>query len=137
VTVLDTSALIDYLLADGVAAEVAELLTDAPAAAPELIVFEVLAVLRRDVARGQLSENRARGALDDLADAALELFPALPLRQRAFDLRLNLTAADALFVALAELLEEPLVTKDSGLAKAAREHTEIDVLLVGGGQTAA
>lgn len=131
-TVLDSSAAIDFLLGDGVASEVETLLSDAgPAAAPDLLVFEVLAVLRRDVARGELGEERALGAVEDLGDLAVELFPALPLRGRAFELRSNLTAGDALFVALAELLAEPLVTKDRGLARAAREHAGAEVVLVG------
>lgn len=133
-TVLDTSAVIDYLLADGVAGDVRALLADAaPAAAPDLLVFEVLAVLRRDVGRGALSVDRALGAVDDLGDVAVELFPSLSLRRRAFDLRHNLTVADALFLALAEALEEPLATKDAGLAAAAREQTTVDVLLLGDG----
>lgn len=130
-TVVDTSGVIDYLLADGVAEEVGGLLTaQGPAAAPDLLVFEVLAVLRRAVLRGELSAERANGALDDLGDLAVELFPSLPLRRRAFELRDNLTAADALFVALGELLEEPLATKDAALAAAAREHADIDVMLL-------
>jgi predicted nucleic acid-binding protein len=131
VTVLDTSGVLDYLLAEGVAEEVGDLLAaQGPAAAPDLLVFEVLAALRRAVLRGELSAERANGALDDLGDLAVELFPSLPLRRRAFELRDNLTAADALFVALGELLEEPLATKDAGLATAAREHAEIDVVLL-------
>jgi predicted nucleic acid-binding protein len=94
-------------------------------------VFELLAVLRRDAARGELSDSRARGAVEDLGDLAVDLFPTLALRHRAFELRLNLTVADALFVALAELLGEPLATKDRGLANAAREHTGVDVVLLG------
>lgn len=130
-TVLDTSAAIDYLLGDGAATQVQALLAEAaPAAAPDLLVFEVLSVLRRYVARGELSENRALGAVDDLGDLAVELFPTLPLRGRVFDLRHNLTAADALFVALAEVLGERLATKDRALADAAREHAGIDVLLL-------
>ena len=131
-TVLDTSAAIDYLLADGVAEQVGALLSDSgPAAAPDLLVFEVIAVLRRDVARGHLGEGRARGAIEDLGDLAVDLFPTLALRTRAFDLRQNLTAADALFVALAEQLDEPLATKDGSLAKAARKHTGIAVVQLG------
>jgi predicted nucleic acid-binding protein len=99
-------------------------------AAPDVLVFEILAVFRREVARGALSAARARTALADLADVPIELFPALGLRQRAFVLPENLTAADALFVALAESLREPLATKDRALARAAADHAGIDVLLV-------
>jgi predicted nucleic acid-binding protein len=137
VTVLDTSAAIDYLLAGGVAGAVVELLSQTgTASAPDLLVFEVLAVLRRDLARGELDERRAQGAVDDLGDLAVELFPTLALRTRAFELRNNLTAADALFVALAELLDEPLATKDRALANAARKHSRIDVLVLGEGDAA-
>ncbi len=130
-TVLDSSAAIDYLLAGGVAPQVGVLLSDGgPAAAPDLLVFEVLAVLRRHLGRGALTESRARGAIDDLGDLAVDLFPTLTLRRRAFELRHNLTAADGLFVALAEMLDEPLATKDRALAEAAREHSGIEVLLL-------
>jgi predicted nucleic acid-binding protein len=61
-----------------------------------------------------------------LGDLAVELYPSLPLRGRAWELRSNLTAADALFVTLAEQLGEPLATKDPALAKAAAKHTAIE-----------
>ncbi|CAN5260009.1 hypothetical protein BH24ACT7_BH24ACT7_20530 [soil metagenome] len=58
----------------------------------------------------------------------MELFPTLPLRERAFALGDDLTVADALFVALAESLGEPLATKDRGLATVARDHVGIRVI---------
>lgn len=131
-TVLDTSVVIDFLLADGVATDVEELLArEGAAAAPDLLVFEVLAVLRRDVRRQTLDPRRVQGAIDDLGDLPVELFGTLPLRRRAWELRDNLTAADALFVALAEHLGEPLVTKDRALASAARDHARIETLELG------
>lgn len=129
-TVLDTSAVIDFLLADGVAADVGALLRSGPAAAPDVLIFEVMAVLRRDVGRGTLTPDRARGAIEDLGDLPVELFASLPFRERAWELRENLTVADALFVALAERLGEPLATKDRGLERAARTHTHIETLLL-------
>jgi predicted nucleic acid-binding protein len=94
-------------------------------------VFEVVAVLRREVGRGRLPQARAATAVDTLGNLALELFPMLPLRRRAFELRHNLTAGAALFVALAEALGEPLATKDRGLARAAAEHSAAEVVLLG------
>jgi predicted nucleic acid-binding protein len=133
VTVLDTSAAIDFLLGEAGAPAVEELLSaQAALAAPDVMVFEVLAVLRRDVLRGTLTGARASGAIDDLGDLSVTLFPSLALRARAWELRDNFTAADALFVALAEALDEPLATKDSGLAMAARRHTAIATLEVAG-----
>ena len=128
-TVLDTSAVLDYLLGDGVAAAVEELLSDnRVGAAPDLMVFEVLAVLRRDVRRGVIPAERALGAIEDLGDLPIELYPSLVLRGRAWALRENLTVTDALFVALAEQLGEPLATKDRALASAARVHASADVI---------
>jgi predicted nucleic acid-binding protein len=129
VTVLDTSGAVDFLLGDRAARDVAALLAvEGSLAAPELLVFETLAVLRREVIRGRLRAERADGAVEDLGDLGLELFPSMPLRQRAWDMRENLTVADALFVALAEALGEPLATKDRGLAAAARSHAGVETI---------
>ncbi len=128
-TVVDSSVLVDLLRRDGVWRQARELFeTPAPNAAPDIVVFEVMAALRRDVLRESLSDSRAAGALEDLGDLRIGLFPSMPLRGRAWELRHNLTAADALFTALAERLGEPLATKDRRLAAAAREHTDIEVI---------
>jgi predicted nucleic acid-binding protein len=129
VTVVDTSAVVDFLLGVGVAREVEALVNvESELAAPDLIVFEVIAVLRRQAHRGDVAVERAAGAVNDLGDLPLELFPSLPLRQRAWSLRGNLTAADGLFVALAEQLSEPLATKDGGLLVEASKHAAVEVV---------
>jgi len=133
VTVLDSSAVVDYLLGTGVAREAGALFErEAPLAAPDVLVFEVLAVIRRHTLAGALQAERAQAALDDLGDISLELFPSMPLRLRAWEMRHNLAAADALFVALAEQLDEPLATSDRGLANAVREQSGIRVLVFRG-----
>jgi predicted nucleic acid-binding protein len=132
VTVIDTSGVVDFLLGVGVARDVEALMSGAgELAAPDLIVFEVLAVLRREAHRGEVSEERAAAAVLDLGDLTIELFPSLPLRQRAWSLRGNLTAADGLFVALAEQLGEPLATKDSALWAEVSKHATVEVLELG------
>jgi predicted nucleic acid-binding protein len=131
VSVLDTSAAIDFLLGGDTAGAISAELNKGPAAAPDLLVFEVLAVLRRGVLRGALGADRARVALADLGDIAVELFPTLSLRERAWELRENLTAADALFVALAERLGEPLLTRDQALAAAAGRHAGVETIALG------
>jgi predicted nucleic acid-binding protein len=129
VTVLDTSAIVDFLLGSGAHHEVAAVLAGSGEfAAPDVLVFETLAVLRRLALRGELDDRRGRGAVEDLADLPVELFPSLALRGRAWELRENLTMADALFVALAEQLNEPLLTKDERLAAAAAAHSGIRVV---------
>ncbi len=134
--VLDSSCVIDFLLGTGVAGDVDALLArERSADAPDVLVFEVLAVLRRQVQRGDLGPERAVAAIEDLGDLPLELFPSLPLRFRAWELRDSLTAADGLFVALAEQLGEPLATKDGGLASAARTHAAIEAIELSASQT--
>jgi predicted nucleic acid-binding protein len=128
-TVLDCSAVVDYLLGTGAADEVEGILeAEGPAAAPDLLVFEVLAVFRRDVRRGVMDARRASGAVEDLGDLWIEYFPTAFLRERAWELRENLTAADALYAALAEWLGEPLATKDRGLAAVASRQLQIETV---------
>lgn len=89
-----------------------------------MVVFETLAVLRREVARGTLSGDRAAAAVADLGDLDVDLVPAMPLRHRVWRLRTNLTTADALFVATAEATGEPLLTRDAGLVRASVAITD-------------
>ena len=130
-SVFDTAAVVDYLLGTGSARGVAGLLEEeSEGAAPDLLVFDVLAVLRRQAGSGDLSSERATAAVADLGDVPIELWPSLSLRGRAWELRENFTAADALFLALCEELGERLVTADRRLARAARELTGIEVVEV-------
>jgi predicted nucleic acid-binding protein len=129
VTVVDTSAVVDFLLGEQAAGPVEAALTrERVVAAPDVLVFEVLAVLRRQSLSGLVSTDRALGAVDDLGDFPVELYPSLPLRSRAWELRENFTMADALFVVLAERLGEPFMTKDGSLASAARRHTTVQIV---------
>lgn len=125
-TVIDTSGVVDFLLGVGAANEVHGLMeVEGELAAPDVLAFEVIAVLRREALRGALAESRAAAAVGDLGDLPVELFPSLPLRERAWSLRENLTVADALFIALAERLDEPLATKDGALIAGAGQHTSV------------
>lgn len=131
-TVIDSSAVVDFLVGEEAAEEVEALLArERELAAPDLLIFEVLAVLRRYAQRGLITDERATAAIADLGDLPIQLFPTLPLRERAWQLRDNLTAADALFVALAERLGEPLATKDRALASAMRAHAQAEALELG------
>lgn len=128
-TVVDTSAIVDFLLGGGVAAEIEAMLgREGALAAPDLLVFETLAVLRRDAARGIVTAARAGEAASVLDDVPLILFGTLELRERAWALRHNFTIADAIFIALAEQLGEPLVTKDLPLAREVAKHTEAAIV---------
>ena len=130
-TVLDSSGAVDYLLGEEAAPAVAEIFGGETAAAPDLITFEVLAVLRRLVLHRQLDLVRGTAAVADLADLPIDLFPSLPLIPRAWDLRGSMTAADAIFVALAEALGEKLATKDDRLARTVAQQTEVELIRLG------
>lgn len=88
-------------------------------AAPELIDLEVASVIRGRCLGGFLDERRARLALTDLADLAIQRAPHASLLARCWELRQNLTTYDAAYVALAEALDTTLITADARLAGAA------------------
>ena len=87
-------------------------------AAPDLVDVETTAVLRRRWLAGSITDERFEQAVEDLIDIPLARFPTLRLVRRAFDLRANVTAYDACYVALAEALGWPLCTADRRLAQA-------------------
>jgi predicted nucleic acid-binding protein len=123
VIVVDASALLELLLNTSATAGIADRLfcSDETLHAPHLIDLEVAQVLRRYAATGVLTADRGWQALQDLADFPLERYPHDVLLPRIWELRNNFTAYDAAYLALAEILDAPLVTRDAGLA-AARGH---------------
>jgi predicted nucleic acid-binding protein len=89
--------------------------------APDLIEPETLNALRRLALSGTVTDRRAGEAASDLARVRLIRYPHAPLRERVWELRENLSAYDAAYLALAEALDDPvLVTSDRGLAAGAR-----------------
>lgn len=87
-------------------------------AAPDLVDVETTAVLRRRWLAGSVTDERFSQGVEDLADIPLTRFPTLGLMSRAFELRANVPAYDACYVALAEALDWPLCTADRHLARA-------------------
>jgi predicted nucleic acid-binding protein len=88
--------------------------------APHVVDLEVLRALRR---------FDARAPLVDFLDLPIERYPHTLLLPRIWDLRDNFSAYDGGYVALAEVLQAPLLTSDRRLAKATRNHTDVEVLL--------
>lgn len=86
--------------------------------APTLLDAEVLHAIAGYVRRGEMSDERARRALELLTSARIERFPIAPLVIAAWGLRHNLSTYDALYVALARVVECPLITCDRALAGA-------------------
>lgn len=93
--------------------------------APHLIDAEVGQVLRRYVLSGVLTPDRAERALERLREMRLIRYPHLPILARAFDLRRNLSVYDGLYVALAEALMAPLLTRDAGIARSAARLIDV------------
>jgi predicted nucleic acid-binding protein len=99
-------------------------------AAPAFIDLEVVSIWRGYSRAGRLSARRADAAIDDLADLPLERAPHGPLLRRVWDLRDNVSAYDAAYVALAEAMETTLLTGDARLARAPGIHCEVELLTV-------
>lgn len=93
--------------------------------APHLIDFEFANALRGLTLGGKLEPDRAQEARADFADLRIERFPGSVLADRTWELRLNLTAYDASYVALAELLGCPLLTGDTKLHGPHRADVEV------------
>jgi predicted nucleic acid-binding protein len=130
VIVVDASVVVEVLLGAPAAAPIQRRLFDGGETlhAPHLLDIEVTHAVRRYAARGEIDGQRGRAALTDLADFPLYRYPHDPLLLRIWDLRHNFTAYDAVYVALAEELGFPLITRDRRLAGAVRHHAQIELL---------
>lgn len=124
--VVDSAAVIDALIAVEGSEDLRGELAEEELHAPTLLDHEVVWVLRGLTLDGHLSATRARDVLTDFDDLTVQRWPSgAGLRLRAFDLRDNLTAYDAAYVALAEALQCPLVTRDARLARSGGHGAEI------------
>ena len=86
--------------------------------APHLIDLEIAQVLRRYVRSALISAGRGTDALTDLSDFPITRYPHFALLTRIWQMRDDLTAYDAAYLALAEALDAPLITRDRALARA-------------------
>ena len=128
--VIDASALLEFLLQTPLGARVeARLFQDADEFhSPHLVDVEVTQGLRRLARAGEVSPHRAAEAISDLADLDLHRHAHLDLLARAWRLRENITAYDAMYVALAEALDAPIITCDAPLATAPGHRVHIEVI---------
>lgn len=127
--VVDASAAIEVLLRTP-AAQAVEKRLFAPGEtlhAPHLIDVETAQVIRRYAASGEIDDARGQAALADLADLPLRRYPHDVLLPRVWELRGNLSAYDAVYVALAEALDARLLTRDRRLAAAA-QYAKIELV---------
>lgn len=124
--VVDASAALEALAARDPSPELIHRLDD-DLRAPHLIDIEFASGLRRLVAVRELSAERAADALLDLHALRVVRYPHLTLVDRIWELRSRLTAYDAAYVALAEILQAPLVTCDARLARATGHDAVIEL----------
>jgi predicted nucleic acid-binding protein len=130
VIVLDASAAVEWLLQTSTGVRVARRILSSRETlhAPHLIDVEVTQVFRRQVAQGAITASRAEEALQDLLDLRLRRYPHGFFLRRVWELRDNLTAYDALYIALTEVLDATLLTRDGKLALAPGHHARVEVI---------
>lgn len=131
--VLDASALIELILATPAGKSVATRIADPEESlhTPHLADVEVVQVLRRYVREGDINAETAATALDDLRALDLQRHAHEPFLDRVWELHRNLTAYDAVYVALAELLDGALLTGDARLSRAPGVTCEVEVIQAG------
>jgi predicted nucleic acid-binding protein len=128
VLVVDTSAILEALAGrDPAPGLVERLADDGDLHAPHLIDIEMLHALRGMSLRAEITEERAADARSDFADTALVRYPHGPLSDRIWALRHNLSAYDAAFVALAEILAAPLITCDARVASSSGHDAQVEL----------
>ncbi len=127
--VLDASAAVDWLLHTPAGLRIERRIYSRRDTlhAPHLIDVEVAQVLRRLARENAVSEQRASQAIQDLLDLRLTRYPHFVLLDRVWQLRNNLSAYDAAYVALAEQLDAPLLSRDSRLSSAPGHAAHIEL----------
>jgi predicted nucleic acid-binding protein len=128
VIVVDASALLEFLLQTPLGTRVeARLFRDGDEFhTPHLVDVEVTQGLRRLVRTREVTADRAVEAITDLADLDLHRHAHLDLLTRAWNLRENVTAYDAIYIALAEALGATVITCDAPLASAPGHRASIE-----------
>jgi predicted nucleic acid-binding protein len=128
--VVDASILANVIGDDGLDGQRAraEVGSAGELAAPDLVDVETVAVLRKRWIAGTISDGRFAEAIDDLEAIELDRYPTLPLMRRSYELRANVTAYDATYIALAEVLGCELLTGDTRLARATGPRCPVRLL---------
>lgn len=127
--VADASAILDVLLRTEAAASVeTRIFSGETLHAPHVLDLEIAQVLRRYEQRMELSARRGAEALADYADLTIERYPHYFFLGRIWELRHNVTAYDAAYLALAEAIDAPLITRDARLARAPGHLAKVEVI---------
>ena len=127
--VVDASCAVDVLLGTARSERVRSAMVDhGDLVAPHLLDVEVTSVIRQHLRAGRIDETAAAQAIEELAVLPLQRFGHSPLLGRVWQLRDNLRTWDALYVALAEVLDAPLLTANTRLANASGPRCSLLVI---------
>ncbi len=128
--VLDASAVVELLLDTAAGRRVATLIADAGTGlhVPHLLDVEAASALRRFAREGVVDDEEAEAAIDDLLALDLQRHSHEGLLERVWALRRNVSAYDAIYVALAEALNATLITCDGRLARASGIKARVEVV---------
>ena len=129
--VVDASVLANVVGDDGADGDRArEVVSGQELSVPDLVDVEVVSVLRRRWLAKTMTARRFAAAVDDLGALPADRYPVLPFMSRAYELRADVSAYDAAYVALAEELDCVLVTADRRLASPPGARCAITVISV-------
>ena len=126
--VIDASALIEFLLDAQRYPQIEQIIRSQQLHAPHLIDVEILHALRSAVIGNHLDPERALSALEDFAALSIDRAGVERLLPRMWELRANHAAYDASYVALAESLALPLITRDARLARSTGHAARIEYI---------
>ena len=128
--VIDASVILEVLLAGAGSPAVEDRIFSRKETlhAPHSIDLEVVQVLRRYAASKDMTAQRGLEAITDFLDLPITRYPHDMFVPRIWELRHNITAYDAAYVALAEALSAPLLTRDARLASSSRHHAKIELI---------
>ena len=128
--VADASAIIELLLQTAFGTRVEERLygDSDEIHAPHLLDLEVVSALRRFVIKGDITAERAAEAIHDLMSLRIIRHAHVDFLERAWELRDNVTAYDAIYIALAESLDAAIVTCDGPLSRSHGHYAHIELI---------
>ena len=128
--VVDASAVLELLFASPVGLVVAERIGESALAAPQLLSIECAQVLRRAEAKGDIATELAHELVGDLQLLDVDYVDHDLVLGRVWELRHNLTAYDAAYVAVAELLGAVLITTDERMSNAPANLARIEFVSI-------
>ena len=126
--IIDASALVDFYVSSDAAEAITARIQDEALYAPVTIDAEIVHSLRRQTLAGRIDVARAERALRRFIATQIVRYPVEPLAWRMWSLRQNITAYDASYLALAESLNLPLITRDRRLAQSSGHAARIEYI---------